>query len=183
MSNIRCSLLVDGYVRNTEPILKQKIVPKLVNPIVYDYIFDEDNHSTINLRIFIWIALVTKNISFDNEFIEQIKDGVLLCEIANKINAGVCKKFKKSKMAFICRSNIQIFIHGMQKIGVKENKYLFETRDLFDSQNIPKVMEAIYYLATIAPKHGFKGPLITSKEIYNHPKYSEFTEKYNYKTK
>jgi shikimate kinase len=58
------------------------------------------------------------------DFFEAIKDGVLLCEIANCIQADICKKYKKSDVAFVCRTNIQIYLEACKKIGCTSNRLL-----------------------------------------------------------
>ena len=63
------------------------------------------------------------------DFFEDIRDGVELCRLLNVIKPGLIaeKKFKKSKIVFVARTNIQIFIEGCKKLGIPETDCI-ETR-------------------------------------------------------
>eukprot|EP01084_Bolivina_argentea_P096110 172784_1 len=98
------------------------------------------------------------------DFFEDIKDGVEVCKLLNKIKPGLIaeKKFKKSKIVFVCRTNIQLFIEGCKKLGIPETDCI-ETRDLFDQQNLQDVVINLYAVSAISRKHGFAGPFIGKK--------------------
>ncbi|XP_036348016.1 myophilin-like, partial [Rhagoletis pomonella] len=57
-----------------------------------------------------WIKIVTGepiNTAGDmDNFFEVLKDGVLLCKLANSLQPGSIKKVNESKMAFKCMENI-----------------------------------------------------------------------------
>eukprot|EP01084_Bolivina_argentea_P140428 246859_1 len=99
--------------------------------------------------------------SYD-DFFEDIRDGVEICELLNKIKPGTCKKFKKSQVVFVARTNIQIFIQGCKKLGIPESDCI-ETRDLFDQQNLNDVVINLYAVSSISTKHNFGGPFIGIK--------------------
>merc|ERR1712232_1251263 len=48
---------------------------------------------------------------------EPLKDGVVLCKLANKIKPGVVPRFAESKMAFKQMENINAFLMACKKIG------------------------------------------------------------------
>merc|ERR1719461_745169 len=98
------------------------------------------------------------------DFFDDIKDGVELCKLLNKIkpNLIAAKKFKKSKIVFVARTNIQLFIEGCKKLGIPETDCI-ETRDLFDQQNLNDVVLNLYAVSAISRKHGFAGPFIGKK--------------------
>merc|ERR1712083_991379 len=98
------------------------------------------------------------------DFFEDIRDGVELCKLLNKIKPGLLrrKKFKKSKIVFVARTNIQIFIEGCKKLGIPETDCI-ETRDLFDQQNLNDVVLNLYAVSAISRKHNFGGPFIGKK--------------------
>jgi hypothetical protein len=95
----------------------------------------------------------------NTDFFEAIKDGIILCRVVNVIKAGTCKKFKASKMVFVQRSNIQIYIQGCKKLGVPETD-TFETRDLYDRQRLSAVVQNLYALSAQSRKIGYQGPAI-----------------------
>lgn len=99
------------------------------------------------------------------DFFEEIRDGVLLCIMLNKIKPGLIaeKKFKPSKVVFVARTNIQLFIEGCKKLGIPESD-LIETRDLFDQQNLANVLVNLEAVSKISRKHGWQGPFLSDKK-------------------
>ena len=160
------SLLCDGYIREFQVVMKPKIIPNSINGILLKYLFIQEFYKLLYAKI--WISLLTNKISMDEPLMEQIRDGVILCDLLNVIKPGSCKKYKKSKIAFVARSNIQIFILAMNRIKLS-NDHLFETRDLFDQQDLDAVVRSIYHLSNIAKKiDSFHGPFIDSEEVIKH---------------
>jgi hypothetical protein len=107
-----------------------------------------------------WIETIM-GIKF-NDFFEEIKDGVILCELCNTIKPGSCPqgKYKKSSVAFVCRTNIQIYLEGCGKIGVPKID-CFETRDLYDGQRLDAVVNNIFALSAASRNiDSFEGPYI-----------------------
>jgi len=92
----------------------------------------------------------------------DLKDGTVLCRLVNAIQPNTCKGFKTSKVVFVCRSNIQIYIEACRKVGMAE-LFLFETRDLFDVQRPWAVLDNIERLSGISRKLGFQGPFVGPK--------------------
>mmetsp|Transcript_43616 Transcript_43616/g.69885 ORF Transcript_43616/g.69885 Transcript_43616/m.69885 type:complete len:188 (-) Transcript_43616:129-692(-) len=92
----------------------------------------------------------------------DLKDGTVLCRYLNAIYPNTCKGFKPSKIAFVARSNIQIYIEGCKKLGVNKLN-LFETRDLFDMQRPWTVLDNIYAVSAVSRKLNFQGPFIGVK--------------------
>lgn len=73
-----------------------------------------------------WIKIVTDepiNTSGDmDNFFEVLKDGVLLCKLANCLQSGSVKKINESKMAFKCMENISGNFHDW---------FLYEKNEVF----------------------------------------------------
>lgn len=74
-----------------------------------------------------WMSQVTGETYTD--FFEDIRDGVELCKLLNCVKPGLIaeKKFKKSQVVFVARTNIQLFIEGCKKLGIPETDCI-ETR-------------------------------------------------------
>eukprot|EP01084_Bolivina_argentea_P183661 316889_1 len=105
-----------------------------------------------------WIQTVL-DITLNNDLFDELQDGTLLCEVLNKIQPGTCKKYKKSKHAFVSRNNIGIFIKGARQLGLPATD-VFETRDLYDKQRLSAVVQTVYSVSAISRKLGFSGPFI-----------------------
>merc|ERR1712179_660266 len=84
-----------------------------------------------------WIRELTgepDNVSGDPENVyEHLRDGTLLCKLANEIQPGTVKKVQQSKMAFKCMENINMFLEAAKTFGVP-NQELFQTVDLWESR-------------------------------------------------
>ncbi|XP_028401817.1 calponin-2-like [Dendronephthya gigantea] len=80
--------------------------------------------------------------SFPGGFHESLKDGVILCDLANALQPGSVKKINESKMAFKMMENIGNFLQFCQSIGVNKID-LFQTVDLYEATNIPGVIDGI----------------------------------------
>ena len=98
-----------------------------------------------------------------NDFWEEIRDGVELCELLNKIKPGTCKKFKKSKIVFVCRNNLTIFRKGCIDIGIDEGRVIIPS-DLYDRQNLNQVISNLYCVSGKSVKYGFAGPVLKEPE-------------------
>jgi len=87
-------------------------------------------------------------------FHAKFKDGIVLCELMNKLQPGIIKKFnKKAKMPFMQMENIGLVNEAMRAYGVKSD-YLFVTVDLFEKQNLNQVLIGLRDLGTKATAKG-----------------------------
>jgi len=103
-----------------------------------------------------WIKDVTgKQV---NDFHADLKNGVTLCKLMNKIQPKSCKP-KNSKMPFVQRENIVMYLEACKKYGMRETD-LFVSQDLFEGDNLNMVLINLLALNTLASKKGFKGPFI-----------------------
>jgi len=102
-----------------------------------------------------------------------LKDGVLLCHVINTIKPGSVKKINTNKMAFKQMENIGSFLNACEAIGMKKID-LFQTVDLYEANNIPQVINAIYALGRKAQTVGFDGPMLGPEEATENKR--EFTD-------
>lgn len=105
-----------------------------------------------------WIEEMT-GCSFPSTFADSLKDGVILCKLANVIKPGSVPKFNNpATMPFRKMENITSFIKVARSTGMRENE-LFGTPDLYDEKNIYQVVSAIHalgrHLQTIMPDSAF----------------------------
>ncbi|MCL4151548.1 UNVERIFIED_CONTAM: hypothetical protein GTU68_048657 [Idotea baltica] len=74
-----------------------------------------------------------------------LKDGVILCNLMNKLAPGSVKKIQTSGGSFKLMENIQRFQAGVKAYGVPMEE-VFQTADLFEKRNIPQVFLSLYAL-------------------------------------
>lgn len=74
-----------------------------------------------------------------DNFFEVLKDGVILCKLANAMETGKIKKINESKMAFKCMENISAFLEAAKFFGVAAQE-LFQSVDLWERQNLNSVV-------------------------------------------
>lgn len=101
-----------------------------------------------------WIQEVTgKNIG-DN-FMESLKDGVLLCQLINKLEPGSVKKINDSTgQNWHQLENIGNFVRAISEYGLKPHD-IFEANDLFENTNHTQVQSSLIALAGLAKTKGF----------------------------
>lgn len=86
-----------------------------------------------------WIeAVIGEKFNAAKSFEENLKDGIILCKLINKIRPGSVKKIQESTMPFKQMENIQAFQEGIKKYGVAENE-VFQTVDLYEKKDINQV--------------------------------------------
>ncbi|XP_078258423.1 LIM domain only protein 7-like isoform X2 [Rhinoraja longicauda] len=78
-----------------------------------------------------WVEEVTGKRFGQKDFRSALEDGVLLCELVNKIKPGVSKKINRLSTPIAGLDNVNVFLKGCQKIGLKEAQ-LFHPGDLQD---------------------------------------------------
>ncbi|XP_005111388.1 myophilin [Aplysia californica] len=104
-----------------------------------------------------------------DQFQAALKDGIILCNLLNKIKPGAIKKTNTSKMPFLQMENISKFLEGCEALGVSKTD-LFQTVDLFDKVNMVQVINGIYALGRKAQKIGYPGPTLGAKEADSNPR-------------
>lgn len=97
------------------------------------------------------------------DFFEKLKDGIILCEMLNKIKPGICSGYKQSNVAFVQRANLQIFINGCSELGLREID-IFDTNDLYEKQRLAAVLKCIFAISAKAKElDEYIGPTIGYK--------------------
>uniref|UniRef100_A0A1I7ZM55 Calponin-homology (CH) domain-containing protein n=1 Tax=Steinernema glaseri TaxID=37863 RepID=A0A1I7ZM55_9BILA len=105
-------------------------------------------------QLLTWIAHITEEMmdttgSVEN-FVQLLKDGTLLCKLANALSPGSVKKVNQSKMAFKQMENISFFLQFAEKHVTKSE--LFQTVDLYEEQDPNAVLICLSSLARKSEK-------------------------------
>eukprot|EP00276_Gloeochaete_wittrockiana_P014320 CAMPEP_0184351482 /NCGR_PEP_ID=MMETSP1089-20130417/43652_1 /TAXON_ID=38269 ORGANISM="Gloeochaete wittrockiana, Strain SAG46.84" /NCGR_SAMPLE_ID=MMETSP1089 /ASSEMBLY_ACC=CAM_ASM_000445 /LENGTH=193 /DNA_ID=CAMNT_0026684839 /DNA_START=70 /DNA_END=651 /DNA_ORIENTATION=- len=108
-----------------------------------------------------WILAVTGTAI--NDMHEDLKSGIVLCELANKILPGSVKKINRGRMPFVLMENINSFLLAARQIGVPATD-LFMTVDLFEAKNMNQVIDTIHALGRSSRNvPSFAGPHLGPK--------------------
>uniref|UniRef100_F7BJR0 Calponin n=1 Tax=Macaca mulatta TaxID=9544 RepID=F7BJR0_MACMU len=94
-----------------------------------------------------WIEGVTGR-RIGNNFMDGLKDGIILCEFINKLQPGSVKKINESTQNWHQLENIGNFIKAITKYGVKPHD-IFEANDLFENTNHTQVQSTLLALASM----------------------------------
>jgi hypothetical protein len=123
----------------------------------YDY--DMENEARV------WLETISE-MEIGEDFGQGLRDGVVLCTVANKIHDGVVRRVEtKSKMPFKLMENVSAFLKACRVMGVNEFD-LFETVDLFELKDLGNVVRCIFALGRAVQRNypDFKGPTLGVKE-------------------
>ncbi|XP_006005757.1 calponin-3a [Latimeria chalumnae] len=99
-----------------------------------------------------WIEEVTGK-SIGENFQRGLKDGVILCELVNKLQPGSIRKINTSSQNWHQLENLGNFIKAIQTYGMKAHD-IFEANDLFESGNLTQVQTTLLALANLAKTKG-----------------------------
>ncbi|KXS12480.1 hypothetical protein M427DRAFT_137190 [Gonapodya prolifera JEL478] len=102
-------------------------------------------------------------------FQEVLKDGIVLCRVANACFPGSVPKIQQSKMPFKQMENVGSFLNVCETIAGMKKHDLFQTVDLYENKNIVQVIDTIHMFTRYAnrsdPRIPHLGPkLATSNE-------------------
>ncbi|KAM9710162.1 LIM domain only protein 7 isoform 3-T3 [Menidia menidia] len=122
-----------------------------------------------------WIEAVTKKKFGSNDFRSALENGVLLCELINKIKPGIIKKVNRLPTPIAGLDNLNVFLKACGRLGLKEAQ-LFHPGDLQDlstrvtvkhqetDRRLKNVLITIYWLGRRAQSDRFyDGPYLNLK--------------------
>lgn len=92
-----------------------------------------------------WIEAVSGERKGDQTMAEWLKNGQVLCRLANSIRPGIVKSVHTSPLPFMQMENITFFMDAARELGVPEAA-MFGTPDLYEEKNMPSVVNCIYTL-------------------------------------
>ncbi|KAE8631772.1 hypothetical protein XENTR_v10001297 [Xenopus tropicalis] len=96
----------------------------------------------------VWIEEVT-GMSIGPDFQKGLKDGVILCELMNKLRPHSIPKVNVSRQNWHQLENLSNFIKAMNLYGMKSVD-LFEANDLFENGNMTQVQVSLLALAGLS---------------------------------
>nr|XP_060640909.1 calponin-2 [Anolis sagrei ordinatus] len=111
-----------------------------------------DPQKEAELRI--WIENITGR-EIGPDFQKGLKDGVLLCELMNKLHPGSIRKINRSALNWHQLENLSNFIKATISYGLKPVD-LFEANDLYENGNMTQVQVSLLALAGMAKTKGME---------------------------
>uniref|UniRef100_A0A8C0LQ00 LIM domain 7 n=1 Tax=Canis lupus dingo TaxID=286419 RepID=A0A8C0LQ00_CANLU len=132
----------------------------------------KESHAFCNL------AVTEKNFE-TKDFRASLENGVLLCDLVNKLKPGVIKKINRLSTPIAGLDNINVFLKACEQIGLKEAQ-LFHPGDLQDLSNrvtvrqeetdrrVKNVLITLYWLGRKAQSNPYyNGPYLNLKAFEN----------------
>jgi len=109
-----------------------------------------------------WIEAVTGD-KLEGTLQEALKNGIVLCEVVNRIQPGITRKPSASSMPFKQMEHISMYLDACTKLGVPAFSS-FQTVALFENKDMIAVLNNIQALGSQAQKvSGYSGPTIGAK--------------------
>ncbi|XP_044072416.1 LIM domain only protein 7 isoform X6 [Siniperca chuatsi] len=122
-----------------------------------------------------WIEAVTKKKFGSNDFRSALENGVLLCDLINKIKPSIIKRVNRLPTPIAGLDNLNVFLKACGKLGLKEAQ-LFHSGDLQDlstrvtvkhqetNRRLKNVLITIYWLGRRAQcDRVYDGPYLNFK--------------------
>lgn len=98
----------------------------------------------------------------DQPFEKILKDGVVVCNLMNKIVPGSVKRINKKGGNFALMENIAAFQKALKAYGVPEEE-VFQTSDLFEARNVKAVVKSLFAFGRTCLQKGYDGPTLGPK--------------------
>ncbi|XP_050000639.1 LIM domain only protein 7 isoform X4 [Alexandromys fortis] len=122
-----------------------------------------------------WVEAVTEKNFETKDFRASLENGVLLCDLINKLRPGIIKKINRLSTPIAGLDNINVFLRACEQIGLKEAQ-LFHPGDLQDLSNrvtvkqeetdrrLKNVLITLYWLGRKAQNNPYyNGPYLNLK--------------------
>jgi Ras GTPase-activating-like protein IQGAP2/3 len=94
-------------------------------------------------------AILGKEIGEITKLEEDLRNGIVLAQLAKHFEPSVVKKiYEAPNLQFRHSDNIVFFLAALRKLALPQVFY-FETIDLYEKKNIPKVIYCIHALGYV----------------------------------
>ncbi|XP_049708942.1 LIM domain only protein 7 isoform X1 [Elephas maximus indicus] len=126
-----------------------------------------------------WVEAVTEKNFETKDFRASLENGVLLCDLINKLKPGIIKKINRLSTPIAGLDNINVFLKACEQIGLKEAQ-LFHPGDLQDlssrvtvkqeetDRRVKNVLITLYWLGRKAQSNPYySGPYLNLKAFEN----------------
>jgi len=122
-----------------------------------------------------WIEEATgEEFDASKDFQANLKDGLLLCKLVNKIKEKSVKRPSTMKQPFKMRENIDKYLKACTALGQKTTD-IFDVNDLYDGNDLNTVLAQLQSLGGLAQKiKGHDVPAFGTKQSEEHKR--EFTK-------
>ncbi|KAI7870160.1 kinase-like domain-containing protein [Spinellus fusiger] len=111
-----------------------------------------------------------------DELYSMLKDGVLLCNLVNKLRPGTIKNVAQKNLTFVRMDNILRFLEGARQLGL-EKAQLFQAIDLYEAKDMTAVIHTIAALAQL-PNEQLSAQLSSNKkELISNKEFPSFNNK------
>eukprot|EP00026_Physarum_polycephalum_P000387 Phypoly_transcript_00387.p1 GENE.Phypoly_transcript_00387~~Phypoly_transcript_00387.p1 ORF type:complete len:1116 (+),score=301.59 Phypoly_transcript_00387:141-3488(+) len=105
-----------------------------------------------------WVQRTTGiTLEFQDDLVESLKSGVILCTLANKIRPGSIPKVNHSPNNLAQVENISVYLQACWKFGLPSSD-MFVIADLHQKRNRDLVLKNICALYKFCPQLGYKAP-------------------------
>lgn len=121
-------------------------------PFSYFFLHQQPRNKEQEQEVLNWIFAVLGEKVPAGNYEDILKDGIVLCKLANKLTPGSVKKIQERGTNFQLMENVQRFQAAIKKYGVPEEE-IFQTADLFERRNVPQVTLCLYSLGRIVSKN------------------------------
>ena len=111
-----------------------------------------------------WVQQVA-GVTFDESTTlqEELKSGVVLCQLCNAIKPGVCKKPSTMSAPFKQMENIAAYLTACDQLGVPQHSS-FQTVTLYEDKDMMQVLVNLQALGSAAQRvPGYSGPTFGAK--------------------
>ncbi|XP_013372003.1 PREDICTED: LIM domain only protein 7 isoform X3 [Chinchilla lanigera] len=126
-----------------------------------------------------WVEAVTEKNFETEDFRASLENGILLCDLINKLKPGIIKKINRLSTPIAGLDNVNVFLKACEQIGLKEAQ-LFHPGDLQDLSNrvtvkqeetdrrVKNVLITLYWLGRKAQSNPYyNGPYLNLKAFEN----------------